>query len=509
MAILPDGRRVITGSECGTLQVWDLETGRELASLVGHRDEITTIDVSRDGRFALSAGYDFTARLWKLPPPLSAASAEEPKVQGLLPKSPLAAPRTELNIQSAGMRVIVRDSDVRVTIETRDIIIADVLTGWSLRLDPRMPASIPPKDGGQGGRSDAEAVSPASSDTIVEIHYGRPTPVLAPAAVPKMPAPIPVQQVREFDASEKQGQGMVGDLDFAPDGKLAVSAHWDGHVRVWEVSTGKLIRRFDEHRTVVRSGAYADTVAIVNGAKFSPDGHLVASAGRDGKLLLWEAKTGRVVRQFTTRDEMLLLAFTPRGDQLLSSDGRSRVYLWDVSRIDEFRRMEHPVTRTLHLAISPDGRRALLTGVHSRPPEPESSLLRVWDLEKSDVVFELDYPPNRFVETAVFCADGRTVVAEDPSDRFKLARWNVDTGKQVDGYRLTAPARRLAVSHTGTRVLIGATEPRLLDLEMGRITALSASFWCGHRFVFSPDDRYLLTASGPITLWSLPPPDPY
>ena len=77
MAILPDGRRVMTGGECGTLQVWDLETGRELASLVGHRDEITTIDISRDGRLALSAGYDFTARLWNLPPPQSGIAPEE------------------------------------------------------------------------------------------------------------------------------------------------------------------------------------------------------------------------------------------------------------------------------------------------------------------------------------------------------------------------------------------------------------------------------------------------
>ncbi len=57
------------------------------------------------------------------------------------------------------MRVIVRDSDAQVTIKTGDIIIADAMTGWSVRLDPRVLAAIPRRDGGQSGRSDAEAVA--------------------------------------------------------------------------------------------------------------------------------------------------------------------------------------------------------------------------------------------------------------------------------------------------------------------------------------------------------------
>ena len=221
--------------------------------------------------------------------------------------------------------------------------------------------------------------------------------------------------------------------------------------------------------------------------------------------MLWEAETGCLVRQFNTRGEVLRLAFTPRGDQLLGADGANRVCLWDVSCGEELHRMEHPVRRMLHLAISPDGRRALLTGTCFRPSEPFSSLLRVWDLEKGDVVFELEYPPRHVVETAAFCADSRTVLAEDPTDRFKLARWDVDTGKQVGGYMLTAPAQGLAVSHRGTRVLIGGTDVRLLDLETG---IRSASIRGGPRLAFSPDDRYGLTAdSGRITLWSLPPSD--
>ena len=38
VAVLPDGRRVVSGSEDKTLKVWDIETGKCLATLEGHSD---------------------------------------------------------------------------------------------------------------------------------------------------------------------------------------------------------------------------------------------------------------------------------------------------------------------------------------------------------------------------------------------------------------------------------------------------------------------------------------
>ena len=36
VAVFPDGRRVVSGSEDKTLKVWDIETGKCLATLEGH-----------------------------------------------------------------------------------------------------------------------------------------------------------------------------------------------------------------------------------------------------------------------------------------------------------------------------------------------------------------------------------------------------------------------------------------------------------------------------------------
>jgi WD40 repeat protein len=64
MAITPDGRRVISGSQDKTLKVWDIEEAREIAAPKGHTDFVTS--VAPDGRRAISGSDDHTLKVWDL-----------------------------------------------------------------------------------------------------------------------------------------------------------------------------------------------------------------------------------------------------------------------------------------------------------------------------------------------------------------------------------------------------------------------------------------------------------
>ncbi|KAG2744529.1 hypothetical protein P692DRAFT_20644263, partial [Suillus brevipes Sb2] len=50
VAVFPDRRRMITGSEDKTLRLWDLETGVVLKKMEGHRRQVLALAVSRDGQ---------------------------------------------------------------------------------------------------------------------------------------------------------------------------------------------------------------------------------------------------------------------------------------------------------------------------------------------------------------------------------------------------------------------------------------------------------------------------
>lgn len=65
--ITSNGRYVLSGSRDGSVQKWNLESGKAEGAFRGHSERVTDIDVSPDGRHVLSASYDKTVRLLELP----------------------------------------------------------------------------------------------------------------------------------------------------------------------------------------------------------------------------------------------------------------------------------------------------------------------------------------------------------------------------------------------------------------------------------------------------------
>jgi WD40 repeat protein len=79
-----------------------------------------------------------------------------------------------------------------------------------------------------------------------------------------------------------------------------------------------------------------DHTRFVHSAQFSPNGELFATAGADGKIFVYDGKTGDKVDELTTAENthsagIFALAWSPDSTQLLSSSADYTAKIWDVS----------------------------------------------------------------------------------------------------------------------------------------------------------------------------------
>ena len=197
----------------------------------------------------------------------------------------------------------------------------------------------------------------------------------------------------------KGHQGAISTVSFSSDGKRLASTCVDKTARVWDLeNAGAAIRPLE------RTSRFMSFTA-----RFSSDGQWIA-ADNDTSARLWDAATGRLVRELSAGDKspVFSVAFSPAEFRLLAvgyggQADVSYVSLWDIDAGTELARL--PAATDLPdfrvdeytgavgaLAFSPDGK-YLVAGFGSKnlfnadvSPNP----LKVWEVATRRLIRQLD-----------------------------------------------------------------------------------------------------------------------
>ena len=115
----------------------------------------------------------------------------------------------------------------------------------------------------------------------------------------------------------------VSDVAFSPDGKLLATAGSDGTVRLWNPATRQAVGA----PLPTGSGSQGGVSVVA----FSPNGKLLASADTQGTVRVWNALTHRPLAVPLHNDPggVFGLAFSPDGKLLASEDGNATVRFWN------------------------------------------------------------------------------------------------------------------------------------------------------------------------------------
>ena len=131
-------------------------------------------------------------------------------------------------------------------------------------------------------------------------------------------------ELKIWDADGQERFSLLGHEDgitsvaFSPNSLLLASAGYEEKVKLWDVQDGRELRTLQGHGGTISHLA------------FSPDGRTLASAGNDGSITLWDPVNGQELQTLRGHSHAVnRVAFAPDGKRLASASSDRTVKLWD------------------------------------------------------------------------------------------------------------------------------------------------------------------------------------
>ncbi len=362
IAFRPDGAALATGSEDMTVRIWDTAEGRAVAALTGHIGPVAAVAWSPDGRRLASASTDAlgSVRVWD--PTTRDGPQFLDRLGGSIASIGFSADGTILSAVSVDREVRQWDtaSGLRIAKATewrQPATTSRVRTDgrWLLLLNQQL--AVLRVDLGTWEERRVQGFAPGSE---------LPASLAGTADGRFLAATTGKGRVEVLDLETGASVGVLtGDSDrvtaveFSLDQRRLASADETGRVRLWEAPGGPLIRE-------LQSVASGDPANPTTRLAFSHDGSMVAAFGYSDAADVWDTTTGaHSVALKGHAGGVRGLAFSPDGSRIATGSGDGVIRLWESAtgrEIMALRSSRYPVTA---LAFSPDGS-MLAIGSHDR-----------------------------------------------------------------------------------------------------------------------------------------------
>ena len=507
ISLSPDGRYAVLGlgrifldqprEEDNSLRLIDLQTGKQIRALVGHKDTVYAVDFSSDGRHIVSGSFDAvsgspeTALIvwdaatgeivrrfhfeggiteWVAFTPdnghvISTHTAETTAVEAS--GTVVEHPTIVWNIESGEpVRRIAREFDnvhfVQISKDGRyvavllrgapgrkpheaEILLYDPLTGELIRTITAY--GVLPDFGGMviSGNSRIMRVSLGGYQSLWDLESG--------------------EQIRAFPPSvTASASGGTVYYDISPDGSIVASGTWDGEIE---------LRDLVSYQEIIAFRAHAGPIHFLH---FTPDGRGLLSAAADG-VRLWDLEPGALMQRYHPPEALPFIRFD--NPLVLTANDISFANLVTVNGtlihrdiasgeiIQQIRSAEdnEPLWG---LDVMPDGSAALVAA---------DSRAVLYDLTTGSEIRSFAYPATSEGGHVRISPDGRTALLTvwGPTTEGVIL-WDLETGEDLHHFETSSDATLLgntatasAFSPDGNMAVVGRLDGTVISYELNTL----------------------------------------
>ena len=447
-ALVPDSRRLVSGSADSTLRIWDLESGECLRMLRGHRRGVICLALSLDGRTLVSGGTDGTLRVWDI------NSGECLRIlEGHREREGWV---TSVALTPDGRQVVSGSWDCTLRV-------------WEL-------------DSGE-----CLQVLSGHTDSVHSVALSADGRQVVSGSVDKT--------LRLWDLNSGEclrvlhgHTDSVHSVAVAPDGRQVVSGSRDRTLRVWNLDSGECLKVLHEHPIVVES------------VVLSVDGRLLVCGGEGRLVRILDLERREYVRTLVGHKmAVLCLALSIDFRWLISGSEDHMLRVWDLKK-NEFQGELHLWKKRLPwpLVTSRDGSRLVTLG--------HDDNLEIWNVQDQACLQVLKGHTDA-IQSAVLSADGHKIVSGGYDGTVRV--WDLDSGECLQTLSHNSEKiQSVALSLDGLRVVSGSTDCKLRFWNLENAECLWVCESDGgfiERLALSPDGHHAVSggSDGTLRVWSL------